>query len=136
MSSRFEVSNSICGLQEIPELTFSYNFFIFYFFLSSFGQTCIFLLGTQSLSDVPSAMFLRSGDIVVMSDETRLAYHAVPKIIPDNDVVQITTNDELDHTLNRRQNMEILGNYLSYSRINVNVRQVEGPGGCFPLEAS
>ena len=31
---------------------------------------------------MPKAMFIRSGDIVVMSGQSRLAYHGVPKILP------------------------------------------------------
>lgn len=47
----------------------------------SFGQTAIFLLGGKSKDEKPTALFLKSGDIVVMSKESRLCYHAVPKII-------------------------------------------------------
>lgn len=80
-------------------------------------------------------MFLRNGDIVMMSRETRLAYHAVPRILPDKDVLELTKQDD-DQTLDKRQSMEFLGHYLSYSRINVNIRQVEGPEGNFPVEES
>jgi len=31
---------------------------------------------------MPKAMFIHSGDIVVMSHQSRLAYHGVPKILP------------------------------------------------------
>ncbi|GFO35385.1 alkylated DNA repair protein alkb homolog 1-like [Plakobranchus ocellatus] len=51
-------------------------------FSISFGQTAIFLLGGQTKSVKPTALFLRSGDICVMSGPSRLAYHAVPKILP------------------------------------------------------
>ena len=105
-------------------------------FLSfSFGQTCIFLLGSQTLDDAPSAMFLRSGDIVIMSDETRLAYHAVPRILPEKNLPKSTY---FDLALDERctGSMESLENYLSYSRININIRQVEGPAGSFPKETS
>lgn len=34
---------------------------------------------------MPKAMFIHSGDIVVMSEQSRLAYHGVPKILaPSN----------------------------------------------------
>lgn len=49
----------------------------------SFGQTAIFLLGGTKKSDKPSALFIRSGDVVVMSGKSRLCFHAVPKIVKD-----------------------------------------------------
>lgn len=51
-------------------------------FSYSFGQTAIFLIGGQTKDVKPTAIFLKSGDIAVMSRESRLCYHAVPKIMP------------------------------------------------------
>ena len=42
----------------------------------------MFLIGGQTKDVMPKAMFIRSGDIVVMSEQSRLAYHGVPKILP------------------------------------------------------
>ena len=56
-----------------------------YFSLNSFGQTAIFLLGGQTKDTSPTAMFLHSGDIIIMGGPARLAYHAVPKILPGKD---------------------------------------------------
>lgn len=71
--------------------------FINIVFECSFGQTAIFLLGGKTKDVTPSAMFLKSGDIVVMSKESRLCYHAVPRILK-SDVDQINApidyNDE------------------------------------------
>ncbi|XP_041352727.1 nucleic acid dioxygenase ALKBH1-like isoform X2 [Gigantopelta aegis] len=47
----------------------------------SFGQEAIFLIGGVTKETEPSAIFLRHGDICVMAGASRLAYHAVPKII-------------------------------------------------------
>lgn len=47
----------------------------------SFGQTAIFLIGGPTKEEKPVAIFLKSGDIAVMSKESRLSYHAVPKIL-------------------------------------------------------
>ena len=47
----------------------------------SLGQTAIFLVGGATVDVVPSAVFLRSGDIVVLSAASRLAYHAIPKVV-------------------------------------------------------
>nr|CAH7740134.1 unnamed protein product [Callosobruchus chinensis] len=50
-------------------------------FSVSLGQSAIFLLGGHTLDEKPIAILLRSGDVVVMSKESRLSYHAVPKIL-------------------------------------------------------
>ena len=50
----------------------------FYF---SFGQSAVFLVGGRSKAVQPSALLLRSGDVVIMSGSSRLAYHGVPRII-------------------------------------------------------
>lgn len=51
-------------------------------FFNSFSQSAVFLIGGQTKDIMPKAMFIRSGDIVVMSEQSRLAYHGVPKILP------------------------------------------------------
>ena len=56
----------------------------------SFGLPAIFLIGGSSLATVPTAVLLRSGDVVMMERESRLAFHAVPRILTD------TTSSE-DH---------------------------------------
>lgn len=50
-------------------------------FSISFGQSAVFLIGGSSKSTKPSAILLRSGDVMVMSSDTRQAYHAVPRIV-------------------------------------------------------
>ena len=51
----------------------------------SFGQTAIFLLGGITKATVPVAVYLRSGDITVLSGNCRVAYHAVPRILPQQE---------------------------------------------------
>lgn len=43
--------------------------------LSSLGCKAIFLLGGKSREDMPIAMFLRSGDVVLMAGEARECFH-------------------------------------------------------------
>uniref|UniRef100_A0A1A9W347 Fe2OG dioxygenase domain-containing protein n=1 Tax=Glossina brevipalpis TaxID=37001 RepID=A0A1A9W347_9MUSC len=50
-------------------------------FSFSFGQTAIFLIGGLTLEMRPTALFLESGDVLVMTSESRLCYHAVPLIM-------------------------------------------------------
>lgn len=99
---------------------------------SSFGQTAIFLLGGQTIEDKTTALFLKSGDVLVMSSESRLAYHGVPKILKTNEQVWNEV-DEVDERNVTTEDMELYMNdkkwepfddYLGHSRINMNVRQV------------
>ncbi|XP_068906337.1 nucleic acid dioxygenase ALKBH1 [Tenebrio molitor] len=99
----------------------------------SFGQTAVFLLGGESKEEQPSALFLRSGDIVIMSKESRLCYHGVPKILQmdsrfwDCFEEENLVNKEFKEAVNICKE-EVLwkpfADYLSNSRININVRQV------------
>ncbi len=45
---------------------------------TAWGQSAIFLIGGESR---PTPILLRSGDVVIMSSEARLAYHGVPRIL-------------------------------------------------------
>ncbi|KAK3137049.1 hypothetical protein QOZ80_5BG0446980 [Eleusine coracana subsp. coracana] len=86
----------------------------------SLGCKCIFLLGGKTREEVPTAMFLRSGDIVLMAGEARERYHGVPRIFTESDqqdisplVSQFSVED--DH---------FVLDYIVNSRININIRQV------------
>lgn len=41
----------------------------------------MFLLGGLSVDEKPAAMFIHSGDIVIMSGVSRLCYHGIPRIL-------------------------------------------------------
>ncbi|XP_066531824.1 nucleic acid dioxygenase ALKBH1 [Hoplias malabaricus] len=108
----------------------------------SFGQTAIFLLGGTKRQDPPTAMFMRSGDIMVMSGSSRLLYHAVPCIIPSTAAEPLPScltqslerkllTDGLIHEV-CEEDWEVCSKYLLTSRINMTVRQVLGPGQSFP----
>ena len=51
-------------------------------FFCSFGQSAIFLVGGRTKQVKPKALLLHSGDIVIMSGESRLAFHGVPRVLP------------------------------------------------------
>ncbi|KAJ3658597.1 hypothetical protein Zmor_010327 [Zophobas morio] len=99
----------------------------------SFGQTAIFLLGGKTKEDAPTAVFIRSGDIVVMSQDSRLCYHGVPKILQmdsrfwdcfnQNNLVNKEFR-EVVHICKEETLWKPFADYLNSSRINVNVRQV------------
>ena len=95
-------------------------------FSISFGQTAIFLIGGLRQEDPAHAVFLRSGDVIVMSGDSRLRYHGVPKILPDPSMPWVDTAD----TNNSRsdEDWKNAQSYISKARINLNIRQVLKPG--------
>ncbi|XP_015907019.1 nucleic acid dioxygenase ALKBH1 [Parasteatoda tepidariorum] len=82
----------------------------------SFGQTGIFLIGALNKFKVPTAIFLRSGDIVIMSGESRLAFHAVPCIIQEDTTFRYYDSEDKEWSPFK--------NYIDKSRLNISVRQV------------
>ncbi|KAM6972926.1 nucleic acid dioxygenase ALKBH1 [Aplochiton taeniatus] len=113
----------------------------------SFGQSAVFLLGGTQREHLPTAMFMHSGDVMVMSGFSRLLYHAVPCIIPAPE------GDPLPPVLQREglgpdqdssqeegtplgsvteEDWEVCSKYIQTSRVNMTVRQVLGPGQTFP----
>ncbi|KAI3426802.1 Fe2OG dioxygenase domain-containing protein [Psidium guajava] len=86
----------------------------------SLGCKAIFLLGGKTRQDDPIAMFLRSGDVVLMAGEARECFHGVPRIFTDRDTAEIPPL-ELHFSL---QDDCFLLEYLRNSRININIRQV------------
>uniref|UniRef100_A0AC34RHQ6 Fe2OG dioxygenase domain-containing protein n=1 Tax=Panagrolaimus sp. JU765 TaxID=591449 RepID=A0AC34RHQ6_9BILA len=80
----------------------------------SFGQSAIYLSGGLSPDDDVDAIMLHSGDLIVMSGEQRLVWHAVPRILK-------TRTFELGHKPNK-QDVQFL-NYINEHRINVTLRQ-------------
>ena len=76
----------------------------------SLGQSAIFLIGGPSKREKPEAIFLRNGDVLIMSHLARQSYHAVPKILTcDEDFLK---------------NDDFWSKYLASHRINLNIRQV------------
>jgi len=93
-------------------------------FSISFGQTAIFLIGGLKHEDSANALFLRSGDVVIMSGSSRLRYHGVPKILPAS---KTPWDDEANNYENSMYNHEDWNKariYIAEARINMNVRQV------------
>ena len=40
------------------------------------------MIGGQTKSQEPEALYLRDGDVMIMSGDARMSYHAVPKVLP------------------------------------------------------
>lgn len=82
----------------------------------SFGQSAIYLSGGLSANDDVDAIMLHSGDLMVMSGEQRLVWHAVPRILKTR-----TFKFEDNHKPNK-QDLQLL-NYVNEHRINITLRQ-------------
>ncbi|VVC28365.1 Hypothetical protein CINCED_3A024648 [Cinara cedri] len=85
----------------------------------SFGLSAIFLIGGHSLDDKPTAVLLRSGDIIIMSKESRLCYHGVPKVLSPKNDQDYNYDNEWEESFKK---------YMQVTRININVRQVNNVG--------
>ncbi|XP_004502292.1 DNA N(6)-methyladenine demethylase ALKBH1A [Cicer arietinum] len=86
----------------------------------SLGCKAIFLLGGKTREDPPLAMFLRSGDVVLMAGEARECFHGVPRIFTDKENAEI---GHLETQLTHEDDLCFL-KYIQTSRININIRQV------------
>lgn len=101
-------------------------------FSISFGQSAIFLIGGPNRSDPATPILLQSGDILVMSKESRLCYHAVPRILHGctekwNELEQTDSNstqNDLWSSCGESAFWSPFNSYLKDCRINLNVRQV------------
>lgn len=104
-------------------------------FSFSFGQTAIFLIGGHTKEEIAIPIFLRSGDIIVMSKESRLCYHGVPKILQVDSRFWGSLDGTADKHISKEYKAVVdickddilwkpFGDYLINSRININVRQV------------
>jgi alkylated DNA repair protein alkB family protein 1 len=98
----------------------------------SFGSSAIFLIGDTSKDIKPKAIWLKSGDIVIMSGKSRLSYHAVPKIFNDSKLKEYFEYDlnelkenfkQSDYYVNDEQ-WSLVYDYIKMNRINLNIRQV------------
>ncbi|XP_064809269.1 nucleic acid dioxygenase ALKBH1 isoform X2 [Oncorhynchus masou masou] len=119
----------------------------------SFGQSAVFLLGGTQREDPPTAMYMHSGDVMVMSGHSRLLYHAVPRVVPapkgdplhpslEEDGLGPGSDQGLaqDHTQGdatliqpvSEEDWAVCSRYIETSRVNMTIRQVLGSGQAFP----
>lgn len=95
----------------------------------SLGRSAIFLLGGRTKQVTPVPILVHSGDVVIMSGESRFSYHGVPLIFPtglyDSHVDGVTLNPPAESAM--KTTVDPVDAYLKVSRINMNVRQVLKP---------
>lgn len=108
----------------------------------SFGQSAIFLLGGLCRQDPPTAMYMHSGDMMVMSGHSRLRYHAVPRILVAprgqtpvevegcGPAAALQANSVVEPL--SQEDWAVCCRYIQSSRVNVTLRQVLGSGQNFP----
>jgi alkylated DNA repair dioxygenase AlkB len=64
----------------------------------SLGNSCVFILGNTNKYTYPvKPILLRSGDVVILSNESRLSYHSMARIIPSSCHIQ---HNNIDDTKN------------------------------------
>ncbi|XP_052861917.1 nucleic acid dioxygenase ALKBH1 [Anopheles cruzii] len=116
-------------------------------FSFSFGLAGIFLIGGTTREEKPDALLLMSGDVVVMTGNSRQYYHAVPRVCASGEIAVencrwqpgCQSNEfELDQQSDGGTEMcskhwqkchdndfwSPIHDYMQGSRININVRQV------------
>jgi alkylated DNA repair protein alkB family protein 1 len=96
----------------------------------SFGSSAVFLIGGNSRMIKPKAIHVTSGDFVIMSSTSRLAFHAVPKIFKNTNLNCIFNYENIDEKF-RNSIYHVDDNewknyfeYIHINRINLNIRQV------------
>ncbi|KAF3830969.1 hypothetical protein GH733_002207 [Mirounga leonina] len=111
----------------------------------SFGQSAIFLLGGLKRDEAPTALFLHSGDIMVMSGFSRLLNHAVPRVLPspqgeslpcclETPLPAILPRDSVAEPCSE-EDWQVCSSYLKTARVNMTVRQVLATDQDFPWES-
>ena len=66
----------------------------------SLGDSCLFRFGGVQRSDKTQSIRLKSGDVIVLGDEGRLAFHGVDRIYPGTSTLLKTTG-RINLTLRR-----------------------------------
>ncbi|XP_053684964.1 LOW QUALITY PROTEIN: nucleic acid dioxygenase ALKBH1 [Sabethes cyaneus] len=151
----YPVGSTLAGHTDHSEKNLDAPLFSF-----SFGQPAVFLIGGLTKDEQPDAcccLLLRSGDVIVMTQASRLCYHAVPRVFTDctaqqlwNEKQQLANNQSLEEpeaqtilcsgtisavaatachqTTGKNLHWSAFVDYISNSRININIRQVLNEG--------
>ena len=104
----------------------------------SLGLSAVFLFGGPTRDDAPTALWLRSGDAIIVTGEARLCYHGVPRIVEGSCPEFLLDPRRYSMFLksprgsagagesgdNNGDFRAALVDYMSSARININVRQL------------
>ncbi|XP_050548142.1 nucleic acid dioxygenase ALKBH1 isoform X2 [Daktulosphaira vitifoliae] len=105
----YHLSSTLCGHTDHSEINISAPLLSI-----SFGLSAIFLIGGSTLDKNAFGILLKTGDIVIMSGESRLSFHGIPKVLP------LLNDNDLDDSYDWKP----FKNFIQDTRININVRQV------------
>ena len=101
----------------------------------SLGRSAIFLLGGKTREEPPVPLLVRPGDVMFLAGESRLAYHGMAKVVPNEaecDALHggVHSSSEMSLSLNLQlpsipeSDRLAVKSFLSSHRININLRQV------------
>lgn len=83
------------------------------------------MIGGHTKTVEPEAVYLRDGDVVIMSGQARMAYHAVPKVLPHDfpidTQIQQSKLDVRSHCLDPNPNRETSTDPETQATLNAEV---------------
>ena len=82
----------------------------------SLGCDAVFLIGGKSRDVAPSAIWVHSGDAIVLSGPARQCYHGVPRVVPGHVLPG-------NRASGSRRCEQDIGAYMQSTRINISIRQ-------------
>lgn len=121
----YQLKNALMGHVDQSELVEDQPLVSF-----SFGHSAVFLIGGTTRDERPTALYLRSGDALIMSGSCRRVYHGVPRVVEGTLPSYLSDPqdwDEMEQANASKEDLKdwrIFAEYLSTTRINVNIRQV------------
>ena len=80
----------------------------------SLGCDAVFLIGGATKDVAPTAVWIHSGDAVVLSGSARQCYHGVPRVLPGRMSFDITSP---------ASDKEVAA-YMQTTRVNISIRQM------------
>ncbi|KAJ2005083.1 hypothetical protein GGI04_002382 [Coemansia thaxteri] len=91
----------------------------------SIGLSCIYLIGSAIRDTEPTALMLRSGDVLAMCGESRMAYHGVPRVFAGTspEFLSCPAAGDQDKAAEMYPEWHYFARYLSRHRINCNARK-------------
>ena len=93
----------------------------------SLGNDAIFLISDHDQKE-PLALWIRSGDVLIMAGKARFALHCVARVVPNTCCPLLLSHfdGEIDRTedQNEQRELSLMKQYIMESRINFNIRQV------------
>ncbi|KAJ1668160.1 hypothetical protein IW140_000674 [Coemansia sp. RSA 1813] len=91
----------------------------------SIGLSCVYLIGGNTRDIEPTGLLLRSGDVLVMCGESRLAFHGVPRIIAGSSPKYLIdpSAGSCDTVNPNYPEWSHFARYLATHRVNCNARK-------------